>query len=88
MNDLGVLFDVATPFGGGVGVIAGVVFLLICLAAAYIAFRVLKKSVKMAFRLVIVGIIILIAIAGSVSFWWLGTSKPPRPTPPRTSQSR
>ena len=88
MNDLGVLFDVAPPLGGGIGVIAGVVFLLICLAAAYIAFRVLKKSVKMAFRLIIVGIIILIAIAGSVSFWWLGTSRSPRPTPPRTNQSR
>ncbi len=87
MNYPGLFFDVA-PLGGGIGVIAGVVFLLICLAAAYIAFRLLKKSVKMAFRLIIVGVIILIAIAGSVSFWWLGTSKSPRPVPPRSNQSR
>ncbi|MBK6749527.1 MAG: hypothetical protein KA956_12450 [Pyrinomonadaceae bacterium] len=88
MINSGVLLDVASPLGGGIGAIAGVVFLLICLAAAYIAFRLLKKSVKMAFRLIIVGIIILIAIAGSVSFWWLGTSKSPRPAPPRTNQTR
>ena len=87
MINFGVFLD-AAPLGGGIGVIAGVVFLLICLAAAYIAFRVLKKSVKMAFRLIIVGIIILIAIAGSASFWWLGTSKSPRPVPPRTNQTR
>ena len=88
MNKLGILFDVAAPLGGGIGVIAGVVFLLICLAAAFIAFRLLKKSVKMAFRLIIVGIIILIAIAGSVSFWWLSTSKSPRPGPARPTQTR
>ena len=87
MNYLGLFFDVA-PLGGGVGVIAGVVFLLVCLAAAYIAFRLLKKSVKMAFRLVIVGIIILIAIVGSVSFWWLGTSSPSRPERPRPTQPK
>jgi len=86
MNYLGLLFD-AAPLGGGLGVIAGVVFLLICLAAAYLAFRLLKKSVKMAFRLIIVGVIILIAIAGSVSFWWLGASSSPRPGP-RSSQTK
>ena len=87
MNYPGLFFD-AAPLGGGIGVIAGVVFLLICLAAAYIAFRLLKKSVKMAFRLVIVGVIILIAIAGSVSFWWLGTGSSPRPGPPRAVQPK
>lgn len=87
MDHLAVFFDVA-PLGGGIGAVAGVVFLLICLAAAYIAFRMLRKSVKLAFRLVIVGIIILIAIVGSASFWWLGTSRSPRPIPPRTNQSR
>lgn len=88
MNNPGMLFDVAAPLSGGTGVIAAVVFLLICMAAAYVAFRLLKKSVKMAFRLIIVGIIILIAIAGSVSLWWLSSNRSPRPTPPRVNQTR
>lgn len=91
MNNLGFFWDVATPPAstmGAIGLIAGVVFLLICLAGAYVAFRMLKKTFSMAIRLIIVGIIVLIAIVGSVSFWWLNSGKSSRPAPPRTNQSR
>ena len=57
-----------------IGIIAAVVFFLIFAGVAYIAFRLLKKTVKMAFRMAIVAVILLIAVAGSVSFWWLGNS--------------
>jgi flagellar basal body-associated protein FliL len=83
------LFDIPSPStGGAVGIVAAVSFLLIFLAAAFIAFRVLRKSVKMAFRLAIVAVILMIAVAGSVSFWWLGSSKPARTERPRPTQPK
>jgi len=39
------------------------------MAVAFIAFKMLKRSVKMAFRLAIVGVILVIAVAGSVALW-------------------
>ena len=76
-----IFLDVA-PVGGGVGIFAAVAFFLIFAAVAFIAYKLLKKTVKMAFRMAIVAVILLIAVAGSVSFWWLGSSKPsPRPRP-------
>ena len=53
-----------------------------------LSFRLLKKTVKMAFRLAIVAVILVIAIAGSVSFWWLGSSKPARTEKPRQTQPK
>lgn len=82
-----ILFD-AAPIGAGVGIFLAVAFLFVLLAVAFIAFKLLKKSVKMAFRLVIVAVILAIAIAGSFSFWWLGSSKATRPERPRSTQSK
>jgi uncharacterized membrane protein len=78
-----VLFDVmpSQVSGGMLGIAGGAAFLLAFLAAAYIAFKMLKRSVKMAFRLAIVAVILMIAVAGSVALWALGTAKPSRPVP-------
>ena len=65
-----------TEMFGATGMIAATAFFLTFVAIAYIAFRLLKKTVKMAFRMAIVAAILLIAIAGSLSFWWLGSSRP------------
>jgi uncharacterized protein YqhQ len=71
---------------GATGMVAAAAFFLIFVAIAYIVFRLLKKTVKMAFRMAIVATILLIAIVGSISFWWLGTSKPaPKP---KSTQSK
>jgi hypothetical protein len=71
---------------GSVGAIAIAAFLLIFVVIAYIAFRMIKKSVKMAFRLAIVAVILGVAIAGSVALWALGTgsSETPGPRPARS----
>ena len=61
---------------GNTGMITAAAFFLIFVAIAYIVFRLLKRTVKMAFRMAIVAAIVLIAIAGSISFWWLGSGKP------------
>ena len=74
---------IIAQIAGGTVMIAAVAFFLIFVAVAYIVFRLLKKTVKMAFRMAIVATILLIAIAGSISFWWLGSSKP-APKPGRT----
>ncbi|MEO7540192.1 MAG: hypothetical protein ABIV21_09195 [Pyrinomonadaceae bacterium] len=76
------LFDVPAIGGSGVGLAAGGVFFVVFLVVAYIAFRLLKKTVKMAFRVAIVGLILAIAVAGSIALWAVGTggSEPARPT--------
>lgn len=79
-----IFLDVA-PLGGGIGIFAGVAFFLIFLAVAFIAFKMLKRTVKMAFRLVIVTVILAIAVAGSVALWALGTGNSERPRPRPTS---
>jgi apolipoprotein N-acyltransferase len=82
MNIAAFLMDVA-PLGGGIAVLGGVAFFLVLAAVAFIAFLLLRKTLKMAFRLVIVAVILAIAIIGCVSFAWLGSGKTPRPGPPR-----
>jgi len=49
--------------------IAAIIFIVIMLAVAYIAFRILKRTVKMAFRAIIVLLILAVAIAGGLALW-------------------
>ena len=72
---------------GGTGALsAGLVFFAVFAAIAYVAFRLLKKTVKMAFRMAVVAAILLIAVVGSLSFWWFntGTTQKPRPAATKT----
>jgi hypothetical protein len=70
------------PLSGGIGIFAGVATLLLFLGVAFVAFKLLKRTVKMAFRVAIVAIILAIGLAGSAFFLALGTSKPVRPPRP------
>jgi apolipoprotein N-acyltransferase len=81
MNSLAILFDVA-PSGGVIGAVVGAVFLLVFLGVAFVAFKALKKTVKMAFRMAIVGVILLIAVVGSVSLWYFSSDASPKLKPP------
>jgi hypothetical protein len=77
------LFDVA-PVGGGIAAIFGIAFFFVLAAVAFITYRLLKKTVKMAVRMTIVVAILLIALIGSVALLLFGSGggKPaPRPTP-------
>ncbi len=49
--------------------IAAIIFLLIMLVVAYVVFRLLKRTVKMAFRAIIVLVILAIAIVGGAALW-------------------
>ncbi len=82
------LLDIPAPTGGGIiGIGAAAVFFLIFLGVAFIAFKMLKKSVKMAFRVAIVAVILAVAIAGSVALWAVSGSKTTRPQA-RPTQTR
>lgn len=70
-----------------IGLIAAVLFFLVFAGVAYVAFRLLRKTVKVAFRMTIVALILLIAVVGSVSFWWLGKSGKPA-SRPKVSQTK
>jgi prepilin signal peptidase PulO-like enzyme (type II secretory pathway) len=77
------LLDMA-PTAGAFGLMAGAVFFVLLAAAAFIAFKMMKRTVKMAFRIAVVGIILAIAVAGSIGFWALGSgSSKPRSAPAR-----
>ena len=78
------LFDMPVS-AGGVGVFAAAAVLLVFAGAAFVAFKLLKRTMKMAFRLAIVGIILAIGLAGSIFFWAVGTSKPSRPARPAST---
>jgi len=72
----------APPTGGTVAAIVAVTFFLVLAGAAYVAFRALKKTVKMAFRMAIVAVILVIAIVGSISLWYFSSDATPRQKPP------
>lgn len=82
------IFLDVSPEPGGVGTFAAVAFLLVFLGLAFVVFKLLKKSVKMAFRMVIVAVMVAIAIAGSAFFLILGARSGGgggRLRPPKTS---
>ena len=81
-----ILFDIP-PIGGGVGIGLAVVFFLIVAAVALIAFKILKRTVKMAFRMAIVGIILLIAVIGGIAFLAFSAYSPrPESAPVKTTR--
>jgi len=73
------LFDVP-PVAEGVGVFAAVVFFLVFAAMALIAFKVLRRTMRMAFRMMIVIILLAIAVGGSAAFYFGASSRPSHPT--------
>lgn len=81
--DASFMFDIA-PQLGSVGLAAIVGTFLIFAAVAYVAFRLLRKTIKMAFRLAIVAAILLVALVGSIFIYWNQTKYTPRPRPQPT----
>lgn len=82
------LFDVALSDTGAsaVGVGLAVVFFLAFAAVAAVAFFMIRKTVKMAIRMLVVALIFLIAIVGSIALYFgIGSSSAPaqRPRPNR-----
>ena len=62
--------------------IAAAGFFVVLSLAAYVAFKALKKTLKMAVRLVIVAVILVVAVVGSVSLWWFSSEGVQKQKPP------
>lgn len=82
-----ILLD-ANFLGGGIGVFLGVVFFLLFAAIAFVAYKLLRKTMKMAFRIAVVVILLGVAVAGSAYFLLAGTAKSVRPGPRPTANSK
>lgn len=85
MSTFAMLFDVGVP-GGGVAVASvGVAFILVLSAFAFLAYRMLRKTMKWAFRMAIVGVILVVALVGGGLMIWLSMNVTParRPEPTR-----
>ncbi|HEX8289864.1 MAG TPA: hypothetical protein VF556_17925 [Pyrinomonadaceae bacterium] len=89
MSFLSLLFNIPLALiePGTIGVLLAVFFGFIVLGSGFFAFVMLRKTVKMAIRLMIVGVILLIAVVGSASFLWFSSSSgdaaKPRPNSTR-----
>ena len=70
------------PSGQMIGAIVAVAFFLVLAGAAYVAFKALRKTAKMAIRLMIVVIILVIAVVGSVSLWYFSGEGVQKQKPP------
>ena len=85
MNNFILLLDVAPIASGStIGIVLAVVFFLLFAGISAVAFFMIRKTVKMALRMVIVAAILLIAFVGSLALWYgIGSSPSPRQTPNR-----
>lgn len=94
MNFSALIFQTSGGVGigavGGTGILLAIAFGLIVLAAAFFSFVMLRKTLKMALRLVIVAVLALVALVGSAAFMWFnsssssGDSAKPRPANSRS----
>ncbi len=76
-----ILLDIA-PSGGMIGAVVAASFFLVLAGTAYIAFKALKKTAKMAIRMMIVVVILIVAVVGSLSLWYFSTDGTPKLKPP------
>lgn len=76
------LLDLA-PEPGHLGTFLAVGTLLFFIGAAFLTFKLLKRSVKMVFRMAIVVIILAIGLAGTIFLYEVGNAPGPRPPRPR-----
>jgi hypothetical protein len=77
-----VLLAETAPSAATIGAIVAITFLLLFLAVAFIAYKALKRTVKMAVRMTIVGVILAIAVVGSISLWYFSSGGTPKMKPP------
>jgi hypothetical protein len=75
-----ILSEIGLP-GGTTAIIAAVGFFLILSAAAYVLFRIMRKTVRMAFRMAMVVTFLFVFVVGGIAVYWFSTGSSSRPTP-------
>lgn len=90
MNFISLFFDVSLILiePGTISVLLAIALVFVVLGSAFFAFVMLRKTVKMAIRLIIIGVILLIAIVGSVSFLWFSSGSNDNSPKSRPANSR
>lgn len=79
--------DAAPSFGAAAtGLALGAVIFLVAIAVAIIAFKILKRSLKMAFRAVIIVMILIIAALASVGVFVYKIANAPKTQKPSPTQ--
>jgi hypothetical protein len=73
-------------FGSTTIMIAGGLF-AVTMILAYVAFRLLKRSVRIAFRLALLAAIIVFGLTAAILFWWT-SADPTQVTKPKPSPAR
>ena len=68
--------------------IAGVGLFFLLVAAAYVMFRFLRKSVKMAFRMAMLLTVFVTLVVGAFALYWFGTGSTSKPSRPDRSRPR
>ena len=81
------LFDVGVP-GGTTTLVAGVGLFFILAAAAYVMFRIMRKTVKMAFRMAMVVTVLFTFVVGGIAIYWFGAGTASKPARPQKTQPR
>ena len=74
------------PTGQTFALITAAAFFVVLSLTAYVAFKALKKTFKMALRLAIVMIILLVAVVGSLSLWWFSFDGVQKQKPPANTR--
>ena len=71
-----------------VGAAVGFIVLIGAAVGAFIVWTMLRRTLKMAVRMTIVVVLLLIALVGGVSLWWFaqGNSAAKRPAPTRPAR--
>ncbi len=67
-----------------IGMIAAVIFFIVFVGLAMLVLTMIKRTVKMALRLAIVGVLLLIAVIGAASLYWFSGSPKPNTSRPAT----
>ena len=82
------LFDIAPSGGSLMAGAAAVAIFLVLIGVAAVAFFALRKTLKIAFRLAIVTVILVIALVGSISLLYFssGSGSSQRPKPPANAR--
>ena len=68
--------------------IAAIIFIIFLLAVAGVTFFILKRTIKMAIRAIVVLLILLVAIAGSFALWHFGFDSTPFKKSVKTKKAR
>ena len=73
---------------GSIGLIAAIIFLVVFVALAMVVLSFVRRTVKLAFRIAIVGVLLLIGVVGAASLWWFAGGSPDKPRAAPVRQTR